>query len=756
MKNTDIVPPDKNEGFFHGQESVLLYVILFCIAFLPRLLYLLSISHNPFFHFPVIDGQTYDDWAQEIAKGHWIGDKVFWQAPLYPYFLGIIYSLFGHDLFLARFIQIVLGSINCLLIFRITRLAFNSKVSWIAFFIASFYGPFLFFNAELLNPVLIIFLNLCLILVLFSFSRSLKKNHLFLAGIILGLSSITHGLVVVFLPFVLLWTVLLLLKKKFPVGKMVKYSIVLVVGFLLIISVTTVRNLLVGHDLVWISSNSGINFFIGNNPDYDHTTAIRPGIEWEELIQHPLRHGFVKPSERSDYFWRESFSYITHRPFSYLELLGKKFLLIMDGFEIKRNQDMYLFRNYSFILKILLWRWWIYFPLGLVLPLGFVGMIIFVKDRARADTKDPKPLLVLYFALSQILALLFFFICDRYRIPLIPFLIIFASFAIYRLYRMIKSKQSREYLIFLPLLLLFILVSNLHRHPVTARDRAEEHFNLATVLARQLQLEPAEREYKQALTFEPNLVMAHFNLALLYQKENRMAEAEEEYQQVIQILPQAALAYNNLGSIYEGRGDLSKAMELYQEASRLHPLLPDPLYNLGNLYAQERNYPQAKVMLDSCIKVDPDYYKAYNGLGDYYYKSGDFDRAIGLFQKALALHPDYEVAHNNLGTAYIQKGMKQMAFEEFQKAVEINPNYGPAYLNLGNYYLETQQVPKAIDQYKRAVELLPHNSRTHYHLAVAYLMAGFEKDALAELDTALSIDTSFVQAKDLLERVKKK
>jgi len=757
MKETNVArPPDKKEGFFLGQESVLLYLILFCIAFLPRLFYLLSISHNPFFHFPVIDGQTYDDWAQEIAKGHWIGDKVFWQAPLYPYFLGIIYSIFGHDLFLARFIQILLGSINCLLLYRITKMVFHSRIAWIAFFIASFYGPFLFFDAELLNPVLIILLNLGLILVLFSFSRSLKSTQLFLAGIILGLSSITHGLMVVFLPFVLLWTILLLFRKKFSRGKILKYSLSLLIGFLLIISITAVRNLLAGKDFVWISSNSGINFFIGNNPDYDHTTAIRPGIEWEGLIQRPLQHGFVKPSERSDYFWRESFSYIIHQPFSYLELLSKKFLLIMDGFEIKRNQDMYLFRNYSFISRLLLWKWVLHFPLGLVLPLSFVGIIIFLKDRSRAEASDPKPLLVLYFALSQILALLFFFICDRYRIPLVPFLIIFAGFAVYRLYRMIKSKQSREYLIFLPLLLLFILISNFHRHPVTAKDRAEEHFNLGTVLARQLQFDPAEREYKQALTFEPNHLMAHFNLALLYQKENRMKEAEEEYQQTIQIFPEAALAYNNLGSIYEGRGDLTKAMELYEQASRLHPLLPDPLYNLGNLYAQGGKYPQAKEKLDSCIKVDPNYYKAYNGLGDYYYKSGDIDRAIGLFQKALALHPDYEIAHNNLGTAYIRKGMKQMAFEEFQKAIEINPNYGSAHLNLGNYYLEMQQVPNAIDQYKRAVGLLPHSSKTHYHLAVAYLMAGFENDAIAELDTALSIDTSFVQAKDLLERIKKK
>ena len=132
VKNQKVSTGDKS-------KSTLFYILLFSIAFLPRLLYLLSIVKNPFFHFPIIDGQTYDDWAQEIAKGHFLGDKIFWQAPLYPYFLGIIYWIFGHSLFLVRFIQILLGSVNCLLLYRITRTAFNSRVALLTFLMAAFY-----------------------------------------------------------------------------------------------------------------------------------------------------------------------------------------------------------------------------------------------------------------------------------------------------------------------------------------------------------------------------------------------------------------------------------------------------------------------------------------------------------------------------------------------------------------------------------------------------------------------------------------
>jgi hypothetical protein len=47
-------------------------------------------------HFTVLgDARGYDQWAQRLADGDWIGTEVFYQAPLYPYFLGVIYAVAG-------------------------------------------------------------------------------------------------------------------------------------------------------------------------------------------------------------------------------------------------------------------------------------------------------------------------------------------------------------------------------------------------------------------------------------------------------------------------------------------------------------------------------------------------------------------------------------------------------------------------------------------------------------------------------------
>jgi len=66
------------------------------IAFVLRLFYLIQIESIPLFYHLAGDGRTYDEWAQRIAAGDWLGQGVFYQAPLYPPFLGGLQRIFVH------------------------------------------------------------------------------------------------------------------------------------------------------------------------------------------------------------------------------------------------------------------------------------------------------------------------------------------------------------------------------------------------------------------------------------------------------------------------------------------------------------------------------------------------------------------------------------------------------------------------------------------------------------------------------------
>jgi len=65
--------------------------IVFVIALAVRLVHLWQMREAPFFSVLLGDSRGYDEWARRIAAGEWLGTDVFYQAPLYPYFLAVIY-----------------------------------------------------------------------------------------------------------------------------------------------------------------------------------------------------------------------------------------------------------------------------------------------------------------------------------------------------------------------------------------------------------------------------------------------------------------------------------------------------------------------------------------------------------------------------------------------------------------------------------------------------------------------------------------
>ena len=63
-------------------------LVIFAVALAVRLIHIWQIKPSPFFDILLGDANGYDQWAQRLAAGDWIGSDVFYQAPLYPYFLG--------------------------------------------------------------------------------------------------------------------------------------------------------------------------------------------------------------------------------------------------------------------------------------------------------------------------------------------------------------------------------------------------------------------------------------------------------------------------------------------------------------------------------------------------------------------------------------------------------------------------------------------------------------------------------------------
>src|SRR5260370_3108612 len=95
---------------------VLAALAVFLTAVALRLFHVWQLRRAPFFTLLMGDSKGYDEWAQRIAHGDWLGHEVFYQAPLYPYLLVVNYSLLGRSLLLVRVVQALIGSLSCVLI----------------------------------------------------------------------------------------------------------------------------------------------------------------------------------------------------------------------------------------------------------------------------------------------------------------------------------------------------------------------------------------------------------------------------------------------------------------------------------------------------------------------------------------------------------------------------------------------------------------------------------------------------------------
>ena len=176
-------------------------------ALVIRLIYLLDIYAADVSTVLLGDARSYHMWAQGIVAGEWIGDTVFFQAPFYPYFLAIVYSLFGESNLAVRVIQMILGSGACVLLARAGHYYFGRNAGILAGLILAVYPPAIFFDGIIQKASLTAFLLVMLIFLLGRFMRQPRTWLAFLSGCILGCLALTRENALILVPVVFAWII---------------------------------------------------------------------------------------------------------------------------------------------------------------------------------------------------------------------------------------------------------------------------------------------------------------------------------------------------------------------------------------------------------------------------------------------------------------------------------------------------------------------------------------------------------------------
>ena len=253
-------------------------------------------------------------------------------------------------------------------------------------------------------------------------------------------------------------------------------------------------------------------------------------------------------------------------------------------------------------------------------------------------------------------------------------------------------------------------------------ESSRAHYNLGNAFRMQGRLDEALKELNLALFLKPSLYEAHNNLGIVYEKLGQLDEAIKEYRMAIKLKPYYSKAHNNLGLIYEEQGRIDEAIKEYKLA----------------------------------LSLKPDFAEAHNNLGVIYANMGQIDEAIKEFKLALSLNPDDVKAHNNLGNAYNEQGQLDESIKELKLALSLKPDYAKAHNNLGIVYKKQGRLDEALKEFLTALKLNPDDVITHYNMALAYNLKGLKEKAIEELEIALRLKPDHIQARELLESLRRR
>jgi tetratricopeptide (TPR) repeat protein len=608
-------------------------LLIFSIALLVRLVYLVQIQDLPFTTHLSLDAASYDRMAQDITGGNWLGHSVFYQAPLYPYFLAVLYKSFGHSLNVVRCIQLLLGAFNCVVVFWIAKRLFGTnKAIWSGSMVV-FYGIFVFYEGAIgKDGISYLFTNLTLLSLVSSLENP-KWHRWFISGIALGCSVLTRGNLILLLPLIMLWMAIAI--KPYSIRTTLAAMAIFVIGTFLIISPVTVRNYVVGNDLVLTTSQAGQNFYIGNNPRangfFENPPRIRlnPKYEEEDFRSEALRitnQKFMKPSEISGFWFKEGLRFIRSNPEKAFELLVKKTAMFWNRFEIPDNYNYYYYRNEATILSIC------FLGFGVVAPLGLFGLFL-----AR---KNPGTWLFALFILGYMASIVPFHMASRYRLPVVPVLIVFASYGLVWIFKTLREKAFKPLLLaLLPTALLATLVN--WKVVDETKTFNAPYTELGIIAAEANNFTEAITYFEKALRIDPGYATAHYNMGITLAKQGNYQAAVAAFKEAIRNDPEFLMAYDNLGKSYLRMGKFDEALTAFDNALMLRPDFAQALVGKGIVYHSQGRYPLAIQVYKKALANQPALAPAHYNLACAYAKNGEIDKARSALKQAVALNDAY-------------------------------------------------------------------------------------------------------------------
>lgn len=584
------------------------YLIILIVGLALRLIYDFHLAGSICWGNYQLDSLVYHSWALAILDGA-STDSAFFRAPLYPYIVALLYKLFGVSPWPVVIFQNLLGLATAFTTYRFALKLIGRRLAFWAGLAVASYPTLVFFEGETLMTTVTVFLYTLSVFHLHKTLQSPSGRSALVTGLIFGLAAITRPAI---LPLLIIFPVVSALKLGLSHWRPILVSSLLMAGGALIpIAPVTIANDAASGEFVLISTQAGANFYIGNSREADGITATALGPQMrigqykdnirtsaEDEAERRVGRA-LSQSEVSSFWFHEAFTEIANEPSRALQLFMRKLYYFWHGQEIINNRSLYYGGEYSWIMKPALWKYGINFPGGVLFPLMLAGIYIALRDRLNVTVP-------LWYLSGLALIMAAFFVCSRFRQPVLPVAIIFAVLGAARISADLKRPDRWKTT---GVAVLIIILSGVG-------------LNLGS-----------------NIDSDANRSTFQVYLGTRFLQHHKTAQGIQHLENALQIDPENMVVYEVLGKAYLRTNKIAKAERIYLAGLEKFRVYPHYNFNLGRIAQMRGRTDNAKQYFLTTITHAPEYAAAYEELGRIYEESQQYDSAAFFYEQLYRLTP---------------------------------------------------------------------------------------------------------------------
>ena len=586
---------------FHLQSAH--YV--FAGVLLIRVVVLARLTISPYLLPTHGDMHFYDDWGQRLLSGQLTDHQAFYGLPGYAYLLAALYKLAGYSPFVPALLQTLLDAGTAMLIYKVSIGIFPGTAkrhAQIAGLVAAagwaLFVPAQTYAAILMPTAWVVFIFWLIVWRIISRKNAPEVWEALTLGLLVGLTATAIATILFLIPF-LIGAILLkpAISTHSQLRTRISPLILLFLGAAVGTSPCWVHNRLIAHDHVFLSAHGGINFWIGNNPSANGYPRFPPGLRAgqaamlqdsidaaESAAGHSLKRGEV-----SHYWSAKARDYIEGDPAAWLRLLALKLRTFWSAFQYDDLSIITILREQRVTFP------GIYF--GLVAAFALPAMILGWK------TAPAGRWVTLAIAL-QMLALLPVFTTERYRLPVVPGLLVFAAFGLVMFFSNLAAGKFRPALSYIVLLTVStVFISWPQRDPSLW---ALDAYNSGWQALESNNLALAEKKLDVAYAYVPDNSETVFALGNLRLAQQKTDDALAFYWAVLSIDPKHKGALNNLGVIALDSRDYANAETWFRRAAQIDPANAKTHFLLAKTFLGQGHREAAQTEIDAALRLKPD------------------------------------------------------------------------------------------------------------------------------------------------------